>query len=215
MAIRKVRAKAMFAILVAAVSCTSVLGQADSPPRSDAAPYELKGDRLGSSLVEFKTRHSESFCSDAAPEKFSNDDASLKAVRERTVAGLIECRIAPATVATVAVPFLSFSFVDGRLYQISCHFQQKSHAVVWMALRDKYGEPPFIDKKEVQNLFGATFSTRSYAWNNNVSSIYLVERNCFRSPCSDSDLETSFLAYSHKSLAEDAEGRRPKVKSDL
>jgi hypothetical protein len=218
-----------FVLLAAILLSTAARAQVAGTVKPEPEPYELKGNRLGMSLSDFKTRYFHvptgdtrpgPFCSDAYPDGFSrrtklHDTAALDAVKADTAAGLVTCKIffpyeemegPKSTVANVPVVLL-FDFVDGKLYRIGASFRQEVFDRVRAAFTEKYGEPNLAETKTYQNAFGATFAGQIILWSNGLSSIQLTERGI--------DLNTSTLTFLHTSLAKEAEARKPKPKPDL
>ena len=165
-------------------------------------PFELKGDRLGMTLAEFKTKHHREiydhdlpapWCSDLFPEETMVPLASEPYFAS---AGLVNCRLdfpfeasggkPSPTVAGVPTLSLLYSFVDEKLFKIAATFDAENTQEVYDALEAKYGAP---DIEEGEHRL----------WTNSVSCVGLSE------PRSD----MSLLTFLHLDLNELAESREP------
>jgi hypothetical protein len=159
--------------------------------RKAARPYELKGDRLGMSLADFKSRHEEwdLLCtSDQRPEhKKANIVACNRESYSRTVAG----------VETVT---FQHSFIDGKLYVIDIVFPHDGYSKVRDAMIAKYGNPSSADNRTYQNRLGGVSVGENLAWRNGVSDILLGELF---------DLNNSSLIFFHNDLLDVAHAREP------
>ena len=176
---------------------------------SEVQPYDLKGDRLGMTLDEFKRKYARNvagspqrlpLCSD---EAWGADRASLHIESWQQSAGIVHARIdLPAednspTVAGVKTELLLYQFVDGRLFRISAHFPTDLFHVVSDALVNKYGLP-------VQE----TKEPRQLGWENQLSSIVLTRGTVHpRTP--------STLNLVHKELLASADSRTPQASQDI
>ncbi|MBX3432834.1 MAG: hypothetical protein KF847_05915 [Pirellulales bacterium] len=170
-------------------------------------PFELKGDRLGSTLDEFKAKYARKvgsfqlpYCSDSTPGQAIE---ALRVERWYSAAGLVHGRIDlpsegdPPTIAGVKTELLLYQFVDGRLFRITAMFDTEECHLVREALVKKYG-PPTSERQE----------PAAYAWDNGVSALQLV-RGAIR-PRKPSLLHAVHHAY-HRS----AMGRAPQRSDDI
>jgi hypothetical protein len=177
--------------------------------RSDAnaTPFELKGDRLGMTLPEFKTKYARSiggmtmpYCSDALP---GQSNTALWSEPWHSAAGLVNGRTelpsenASPTVAGVKTDLFLYHFVDGQLFRMTALFDTEAFHLVRDALVQKQG-PPTSETKEPMEL----------AWENSVSTIRLV-RGAMRPK------KSSTLLYTHNDLQRLAESRTPQRQTDL
>jgi hypothetical protein len=179
-------------------------------------PFDLKGDRLGMSLKEFKAKytrkvegHNESapFSSETRPRQ---ELPTLLAESWHTDAGIVNCSItfpfeafrgnAP-TIADVKTELLVHHFVDGKLYRITAWLPHDGYLKVKMGLIAKEGDPDREETSTYQNSFGATFTGESLTWTNAVSTITLTERF--------GRLDTSALVFEHRELAAMVHSRTP------
>jgi hypothetical protein len=171
--------------------------------------YELKGDRLGMSLDEFKRKYARGeegsrerlpLCSD---EAWGANRAALHVEPWHRQAGIIHARIdMPAednspTVAGVKTELLLYQFVDGVLFRILATFPTDLYHVVSEAALGKYG--PVTNE---------TQKPRVQIWENAASSVVLT-RGSVHPP------EPSTLVLLHKRLAEQAQSRAPKGTGDI
>jgi hypothetical protein len=171
--------------------------------------YELKGDRLGMRLDEFKrkyarvdqaTRERLPLCSD---EAWGANKASLHLEPWHQQANIVHARIdLPSednspTVAGVKTDLLLYHFVDGQLFRISASFPTDLFHVVSEAAVSKYGPVTSESQKP-----------RQLVWENRFASVVLT-RGAVHPP------ESSTLHVVHKQLAELAESRAPQGIGDI
>lgn len=186
-------------------------------PKSDEEPFDLKGDRLGMSLDEFKAKytrkvqgHNQSapFCSDTQPQK---EIVTLLSKPWHTQAGIVNCSIAfpfeyirgdAPTIAEVKTKLLVHHFLDGKLYRITVWFPHHGYTKGKGGLIAKHGAPKQQQTNEYQNRLGARFTGESLVWENTMSTIMLTERF--------GDLDTSSLIIEHGELAAIVQARTPK-----
>lgn len=175
--------------------------------RPDAVPYELKGDRLGMTLADFKTKYARTvggmkmpYCSDAAP---GQANSALWCEPWHAAAGIVHGRVdLPSesnspTVAGVKSELCLYHFVDGQLFRITTLFDTETFHVIREALTLKQGEPA----SEVKDPLELT-------WTNGLSTIRLV-RGTMRPK------KFSSLHYIHDELQRLAESRLPQRNNDL
>jgi len=186
-------------------------------------PYDLKGDVLGMDLISFKEKHRRSvsggssvapFCSDSRPKMKIN---TLLSEEWHDEAGIVSCRTTypfeqhrrsfkKPTVAGVSTELLLYHFTDGKLFKITVWLKHDGFMKVKSALLTKYGKQSSSDVTELKNRFGATFSSENIKWNNNVSSIELVERH--------GRIDSTALLFRHNELNSIARSKQPKPKVD-
>ena len=142
-------------------------------PDAEVLPFELKGDRLGMTLEEFKVKHARKigsiampYCSDLTP---GQGNPTLWTEPWHTAAGLVTGRLdlpsenASPTIAGVRTELVLYQFVDGRLFQISELFDTEAFHLLREALAVKHG-PPTNEIKDPLEV----------SWQNAVSKIRLV-----------------------------------------
>jgi hypothetical protein len=170
--------------------------------------YELKGDRLGMSLEDFKQKyarqleggHKLPLCSDTA---FGANKASLHSEPWHRQAGIIHARVdLPAednspTVAGVKTELLLYQFVDGKLFRISAHFPTDQFHMVSEAASKKYGQPTRESAKPRQLL-----------WENALAWVALTRGSVH-------PRESSVLELVHRQLHEVAASRAPSGVADI
>jgi len=176
---------------------------------SDELLYELKGDRLGMGLDEFKRKYARGeegsrerlpMCSDAA---WGVAKLSLHSQTWHQAAGIISARIdLPAednspTVAGVKTELLLYQFIDGLLFRIAAFFPTDLFHIVCEAALIKYG--PVTHE---------THRPRQLVWENALASVILT-RGTVHPP------EPSTLHLIHKELATLAESRAPTAAEDI
>lgn len=206
-------------LLIIMICAQAVTARACAVPQSTlpAAPYELKGDQLGMSLTDFKTKHyhlpeGDPKCSDDYPPP----QHAVVAIEVKYPPGVVACKIffpfeerpvPKTTIANVPVSYQVFYFVDGKLFKIEIIFNEKDFEVVRAAFEDKYHSPAKSETKNYQNGFGASFEGKNLTWQNDASIIIMRQFGV--------DLTRSTIVFLHTALAKEAEARAPKQKPDL
>jgi hypothetical protein len=170
--------------------------------------FQLKGDRLGMSLEEFKQKYARQveggyklpLCSDTA---FGANKASLHSEPWHRQAGIIHARIdLPAednspTVAGVKTELLLYQFVDGKLFRISASFPTDQFHIVSEAAVKKYGDPTRERTKP-----------RQLVWENPLAWVALTRGSVH-------PREASVLELVHRQLHEAASSRTPTGAADI
>jgi len=191
-------------------------------PKKPDLPYDLKGDRLGMSLEDFKTKYRHKVQGDPREAPSCSDqrgDAARESEPVSTLgeeswhpkAKIVNARITfpfedyevnkhTPTLAGVTTDLHLYRFVDDRLYRIEYVFPHSGFTEVQEAMVATYGKPKAVTTKEYQNSFGAKFTGVICTWDNGVSGIILMERSV--------DLKTSLLMYIHHELDKVVESRR-------
>ena len=187
----------------------SMVGRLSGTAQGPDEPYELKGDPLGMSLVEFKQKYARftqdgrqdlPICSDM-PGYIGKSDLHGEAWHRR--AGIIHARVDQPlednspTVAGVKTDLLLYQFVDGKLFRISALFATDLFHLVSEAVVQKYG-PPMHETKQ----------PREIIWENNVARIVLTRGTVH--PRTASKLELV-----HSQLLAMAESRMPRASEDI
>lgn len=183
--------------------------------------YELKGDRLGMALSDFKAKYKRSvkghnksapWCSDARPRQ---EIITLLSKPYFANANIVNCRIAfpfesyrgnSPTVAGVETSMYVHHFIDEKLFKITVIISHNGFFELKEALIAKYGKPSISDAQQYQNRMGARFSGDNVIWENDSSKIMLIERM--------GSLDTSALFYTHNELLSVAEKRKPSPSTD-
>ncbi len=170
-------------------------------------PFELKGDRLGMTLEQFKTKYARQaggmtlpYCSDSCP---GQANPTLWTEPWHVAAGLVVGRVDlpsennPPTVAGVKADNFLYHFVDGKLFRMTILFDTEAFHLVHEAILKKHGPPQrkFDDRMEL-------------IWDNGVSTLKL-NRGAMRPK------KASSLVYVHSQLQKIAEGRTPQRATDL
>lgn len=191
----------------AAQSSSGDWGTATSGPDQ---PYELKGDRLGMSLADFKERYARfspltgqqelPICSD---QPGYVGKAELHSEAWHRVAKIIHARVDnpnednSPTVAGVKTDLMLYQFIDDKLFRIWALFPTDLFHVVSDAVTQKFG-PATHESKQPREL----------GWENAVSRIVLARGAVHpRTP--------STLQLVHNELLEVAESRTPKGAADI
>jgi hypothetical protein len=195
----------------AAAAPGSAVGPGSSVISAAGAPYlyELKGDRLGMSLDEFKRKYARGMegsserlpvCSD---EAWGANKAALHSQPWHTQAGIIHARTDhPAennspTIGGAKTDLLLYHFVDKQLFRITAVFPTDVFHLVSDAALAKYG-PPHDESQHPRQLI----------WENPVSSVSLL-RGTVHPP------KPSTLILLFKPLAQIAESRAPQGMHDI
>jgi hypothetical protein len=176
-------------------------------PEGLPVAYELKGDRLGLTLAEFKTKYARKlggitlpYCSDSCA---GQANPTLWSEPWHVAAGLITGRVDlpsesnPPTIAGVRTELLLYHFVDEKLFRMTALFDTEAFHLIHNALLQKHG-PPVRENRERMEM----------SWENGVSTIKLT-RGTMRPK------KASTLIFIHNQLQKSAEGRAPQRASDL
>lgn len=164
-------------------------------------PFEFKGDVLGETLQEFRTKHDAIL---AVPQVYKKVDRRRTALHfpqctddpevvkdwltpstlthqwteEETRAGVIKC-IATREPQTVAGARLAqevvYRFFQGRLYSIRIQTDRSDYAVVRDAFIAKYGKPDSTETVNLANALGGVLTGERVMWVNSVSAISIGE----------------------------------------
>jgi hypothetical protein len=170
--------------------------------------YELKGDRLGISLEEFKGKYNRSgeggqrlpICSDTA---WGANKASLESETWHQAAKIIHARTDlptennSPTVAGVKTELLLYHFIDGKLFRITAKLPTDQFHLVSEAAIKKYGPVT----RETQK-------PRQLIWENPLASVVLTRGTVH-------PREPSVLELVHKQLDELAASRAPSASADI
>jgi hypothetical protein len=131
--------------------------------------FELKGDRLGMKLEDFKAKYARKsavsgrdlpWSSDQNPSVVSTD---LCSQRWHHAAGIVHARIDDPqemnspTIAGVPTDLLLYQFIDGKLFQITALFGTEGFHMAHEALGEKYG-PPVSETHQPRQLVWWTMS---------------------------------------------------------
>jgi hypothetical protein len=170
--------------------------------------YQLKGDKLGMQLEEFKTKYGRQgeggqrlpLCSDTA---WGANKATLLSEPWHRQANIINARVdLPAednspTVAGVKTELMVYQFIDCRLFRIAAFLPTDQFHLVSEAAINKYGPVT----RETQK-------PRQLVWENPLASVVLTRGSVH-------PREPSILELIHKQLAELAASRTPSAAADI
>lgn len=195
-------------------------------------PYDIKGDKLGMSLEEFKKHHysfhagspklhvpdsTGPFCTDRA-------DSEMFLSADEAAAGVVSCYPAwsvyrpglanlnrathaeAETLANVELQGIAFHFYKGQLFKIIVIFPAEGYDIMKVAFAEKFGAPVIIPH-ELQNAYGAKFDGEESNWTNGVSSIQMKRRA--------SDLSTGGMVMLLPDIQKQVEAAMPKKPKDL
>jgi hypothetical protein len=190
--------------------------EAEARNKASEEPYDLKGDKLGMSLQDFKGKYRRSF---------QDGTRTLEApffppVEEpwHPKAGIVTARITypfedfrpnkhTPTLAGIIPDNHMYWFIDDRLYQIVYVVPHSGVDKILDAMMTTYGKPKTVTTEEYQNGFGAKYTGVNCVWDNGVSRILLVERF--------GNLKTSCVIFIHHELGKVAESRQSRFKPGL
>jgi hypothetical protein len=181
-------------------------GQATPTP--EEMLFELKGDRLGMSLDEFKQKYERSgeggvrlpVCSDTA---WGANKASLRSESWHLKENIINARIDlptednSPTVAGVKTELLLYQFVDGKLFRIAALLPTDKFHLISEAAIQKYGP---VSRE--------THKPRQLVWENPIAWVSLT-RGTVHPP------EPSVLELVHRQLHHLADSRTPTSATDI
>lgn len=115
--------------------------------------FELKGDRLGMKLEDFKAKYSRRSQVTGRELPWTSDQtqhvgiSELRSLAWHHPAGIVHARVddpqemSSPTVAGVQTEVLLYQFIDGKLFQITALFGTEGFHLVHEALGEKYGAP--------------------------------------------------------------------------
>ena len=176
-------------------------------PQRAPEPFDFKGEQLGTTLADFKTRHARRVGKVELPYTSESSrgqaNAALWSEAWHAAAGIVHARIelpsenASPTVAGVKTQLFIYQFVDGLLFRMTGLFDAEAFHVVRQGFVDKHGAPQQECADPVE-----------LVWNNGASSIHLV-RGSIRPK------RASMVVFSHDELAATAELRTPRRGEDL
>lgn len=183
-------------------------GQSAAGTSPEEMLFQLKGDRLGMALDDFKKKYDRSgdggqklpICSDTA---WGANKASLHSEPWHRDLGIVHARVDlpteenSPTVAGVKTDLLLYQFVDGKLFRIAAFLPTDQFHLVSEAAIKKYGPVT----RETQK-------PRQLVWDNPLASILLTRGSVH-------PREASILELNHKQLAELAASRTPTGASDI
>jgi hypothetical protein len=186
---------------------SSVIGSSGVVAPGDQL-YELKGDRLGITLEEFKGKYNRSgeggqrlpICSDTA---WGANKASLESEPWHQAAKILHARIDlptennSPTVAGVKTELLLYHFIDGKLFRITAKLPTDQFHLVSEAAIKKYGPVT----RETQK-------PRQLIWENPLATVILTRGTVH-------PREASVLELIHKQLDELASTRAPSASADI
>lgn len=187
----------------------SMVGKLSGTVQGPDDPFEIKGDQLGMSMAEFKTKYARftpdgrqdlPICSDM-PGYIGKADLHGEAWHRR--ANIVHARVDipqeenSPTVAGVKTDLFLYQFVDGHLFRISAWFATDLFHVVSEAVLQKFGRPTSETKQP-----------RELVWENNVSKIVLTRGTVH-------PRTYSTLHLVHKQLSDLAASRAPRASEDI
>jgi hypothetical protein len=181
-----------------------VLTPENQMPPAPSQAYELKGDKLGSSMSEYLRNHHDDCVSkfSAPPEVhhsvFSGNTLqnaesqhanafrfmcqNLDPSFAQTLDVLVlarqlktDAQLKNLTLATAQIDRQQVEFSQQRLYLIAYYFKQESFRLIQAAFINKFGQPTSTSEIVAKNLMGAQLPRTTMTWKNGVSTIELSE----------------------------------------
>jgi hypothetical protein len=161
-----------------------VLIPADRMPAAPPAAYELKGDKLGSSMAEYLEHHSSDCVRFSGSTEVHHSVWSGNNVENpdhqhvnafRFVCQNFSMGPGQLTLATANMDWEQLEFSQQRLYLVAYYFKQDSFALIQAAFALKFGAPTNSNQVAVQNRMGAQFTRTTIIWKNGISTIELSE----------------------------------------
>ncbi len=181
-----------------------VLTPVEQMPRAPSAAYELKGDKLGSSMSEYLRNHHDdcvskfsvppevhrSIISGNILQNSGNQHANafrfacqnLDPIYAQTLDVLslarqlrTDVQLQNLTLATAKMDREQLEFSQQRLYLVAYYFRHESFAVIQAAFINKFGQPTSTTEIVAKNLMGAQLPRTTMTWKNGVSTIELSE----------------------------------------
>jgi hypothetical protein len=181
------------------IQSLDVLIPADKMPAPPPTAYELKGDKLGSSMAEYLQRHPNDCVKhfSTPPEVHHSaftgnqlehsDYEHVNAFRfvcanggtgENVAIGPgneISMNPGSLSLATANMDREQVEFSHERLYLVAYYFEQEAFPLIHDAFIQKFGTPKRTTQDPVQNKFGAQTTRTTVTWKNGVSTIVLSE----------------------------------------
>jgi len=181
-----------------------VLTPADQMPPAPSEAYELKGDKLGSSMSEYLRNHHDDCVGkfSAPPEvhrsvisgntlqnagnqhanafRFACQNLDPTFAQTLDVLALAQqlrtdVQLKNLTLATARIDREQVEFSQGRLYLVAYYFKQESFGLIQAAFINKFGQPTSTNEIVAKNLMGAQLPRTTMTWKNGVSTIELSE----------------------------------------
>jgi len=158
-----------------------VLIPADKMPTAPPAAYELKGDKLGSSMAEYLQNHHDDCVSRhaTAPEVHHSawsGNTLQNAGGQHVNAFHFACQnLGRVTLATANMDWEQLEFSQQRLYLIAYYFKHDSFELIQAAFINKFGSPTSTTEIVAKNLMGAQLPRATLTWKNGVTTIELSE----------------------------------------
>jgi len=158
-----------------------VLTPADRMPAAPPSAYELKGDKLGSSMAAYLQNHRDDCVSrfSAAPEVHRSawsGNTLQNAGNQHINAFHFACQnYNHVTLATANMDWEQLEFSQQRLYLIAYYFKHETFGLIQAAFTNKFGPPTSSTEIVAKNLMGAQLPRTTLTWKNGVSTIELSE----------------------------------------
>jgi hypothetical protein len=176
-----------------------VLIPTDKMPSPPPTAYELKGDKLGSSMADYLQRHPNDCVKrfSTPPEVHHSAFTGNQLVHTEyehvnafrfvcanggthenvTIGPGAEILINPGSLslATANMDREQVEFSHERLYLVAYYFKQDAFPLIQVAFIQKFGPPTSTTQDPVQNKLGAQFTRTTMTWKNGVSTIELSE----------------------------------------
>jgi hypothetical protein len=167
------------------ISSQDTLIPANKMPSAPPSAFELKGDKVGSSMAEYLQHHSgDCVANDSASPVVHNSIFSGNVLEhanhQHVNAFLFACQNSSGgrgqiTLATAEMDWEEVEFSHQRLFLVAYFFKHDSFALVLDAFVMKFGAPTSTSEVVAKNLLGAQLTRSTMTWKNGVSTIVLSE----------------------------------------
>jgi hypothetical protein len=154
-------------------------------PVAPLSAFELKGDKLGSSMAEYLQHHPDDCVarlssSPVVHNSIFSGNVLEHANHQHVNAFLFTCvnfseGQRPLTLATAAMEWEDVKFSQQRLFLIAYDFKHDFFDLIQSALALKFGASTSTSQVIAKNLLGAQLARTTTTWKNGVSTIVLSE----------------------------------------
>jgi hypothetical protein len=153
---------------------------ADKMPAPPPAAYELKGDKLGSSMAEYLQRHDDCVKRFTIPpavhhSAFSGNELTHTSYKHVNAFRFVCSNSDGVSLASINMDWEQVEFSQQRLFLVAYFFKHDSFTLIKSAFVMKFGPPTSTIQEIVKNLFGAQLERTTMTWKNGVSTIVLTE----------------------------------------
>ena len=147
----------------------------DKLPPSPANSYEIKGDKLGTSMSEYLQRHPNDCVSESINPKPGKNAAQPADPNSFHFTCTNYGASQPLTLANYGMSWQNVDFSQQRLYRVAYVFNHDLFEIIHASLESKFGQASSMSQGDFQNGFGAHFKRATVIWKNGTSTITLSE----------------------------------------